>query len=84
MKPDHCPIGGEPCQSLCVEPCSTTRRHVTYVCPVCAASMVEADEALLRQALAYILSDGDFLAPDAVESTRQLIAAIRVRLEGKA
>jgi hypothetical protein len=46
--------------------------------------MVEADEALLRQALAYILSDGDFLAPDAVESTRQLIAAIRVRLEGKA
>jgi hypothetical protein len=23
MRPDYCPIGGEPCQSMCAEPCST-------------------------------------------------------------
>ncbi len=23
-RPDYCPIGGEPCQSLCVEPCTTS------------------------------------------------------------
>ena len=22
MRPDYCPIGGEPCQSMCVDPCS--------------------------------------------------------------
>ncbi len=41
----------------------------------------EADTALLRQALDYILSDGDFLNPDSVEATRQLIAALRERLD---
>jgi len=24
MRPDYCPIGGEPCQSLCNEPCTRT------------------------------------------------------------
>lgn len=24
MRPDYCPIGGEPCQSMCETPCSTT------------------------------------------------------------
>jgi len=27
------------------------KRHISYVCPVCAASMLEDDTALLRQAL---------------------------------
>lgn len=26
-------------------------RRISYVCPICAASMIESDEALLRQAL---------------------------------
>lgn len=25
MRPDYCPIGGEPCQSMCADPCSTVR-----------------------------------------------------------
>lgn len=25
MRPDYCPIGGEPCQSMCVDPCSAVR-----------------------------------------------------------
>ena len=25
MRPDYCPIGNEPCQSLCDTPCSVTR-----------------------------------------------------------
>lgn len=44
---------------------------------------IEADEVLMRQALAYITSDGDFLAPDSVESTRQLLASLRTRLQEK-
>ncbi len=44
---------------------------------------IDDDQALLRQALAYILSDGDFLNPDSVEATRQLIAALRERLGEK-
>jgi len=27
MRPDYCPIGNEPCQSLCDEPCSTTPKR---------------------------------------------------------
>ena len=25
MRPDYCPIGGEPCQSVCVTPCSVVK-----------------------------------------------------------
>ena len=25
MRADYCPIGGEPCQSLCTEPCSARK-----------------------------------------------------------
>jgi hypothetical protein len=27
MRPDQCPVGGEPCQSLCVDPCTTSPRR---------------------------------------------------------
>jgi hypothetical protein len=27
MKPDYCPVGGEPCQSLCDEPCTWVGRE---------------------------------------------------------
>lgn len=46
-----------------------------------ARHRIERDEALLRRALTYILNDGDFLNPNAIESTRQLIAALRERLK---
>jgi hypothetical protein len=26
MRPDYCPVGNEPCQSLCDEPCSTQKK----------------------------------------------------------
>lgn len=26
MRPDYCPIGGEPCQSVCATPCKITKR----------------------------------------------------------
>lgn len=84
MRPDYCPIGGEPCQSLCVDPCGTTRRRVTYVCPVCAASMVEADEALLRQALEALEKFRHIMFAEAGcrwDGGDEAIAAIRARLE---
>lgn len=28
MRPDYCPVGGEPCQSLCDEPCSTQKKEM--------------------------------------------------------
>ena len=27
MRPDYCPIGGEPCQSLCDTPCTRTPKR---------------------------------------------------------
>ena len=27
MRPDYCPIGNQPCQSLCDEPCTTTPKR---------------------------------------------------------
>lgn len=79
MRPDYCPVGGEPCQSVRIEPCSTKRGRVSYVCPICAASMIESDEALLRQAL-KALERG---AWDTL-SGRNAAAAIRERLGEKA
>lgn len=29
MRPDYCPVGGEPCQSMCATPCSTVRKRLT-------------------------------------------------------
>jgi len=29
MRPDYCPVGNEPCQSLCATPCSTERKRLT-------------------------------------------------------
>jgi len=26
MRPDYCPIGGEPCQSLCLTPCGIIKK----------------------------------------------------------
>lgn len=96
MKPDYCPIGGEPCQSLCADPCRTTKRARSHVCPVCAASMVESDEALLRQALEalqfsseYLEQLGKKLFTDSKKAkpgstawhVQKAIAALRVRLD---
>lgn len=34
MRPDYCPIGGQPCQSLCVEPCTHPPRRAPEPEPV--------------------------------------------------
>ena len=96
MRADYCPIGGDPCQSLCADPCSTTKRTRSHACPVCAASMVESDEELLRQALEalqfsseYLEQLGKKLFPDSKKAkpgstawhVQQAIAALRGRLE---
>ena len=78
MRPDYCPIGGQPCQSMCVEPCSTKKRRITYVCPVCASSMLESDEALLRQALEALELPGPGIRPARMVAA---IAAIKERLK---
>ena len=87
MRPDYCPIGGQPCQSMCVEPCSTKKRRITYVCPVCASSMLESDEALLRQALdrletlaehcEYMVGDNECRP---LENANATIAALKKRV----
>lgn len=61
-RPDYCPIGGEPCQSLCADQCGANKRsRRTHVCPVCAASMIESDEALMRQALEALQFSSEYL-----------------------
>lgn len=44
MRADYCPIGGEPCQSLCTEPCSARK----IVDSALVAQLVEALESLLN------------------------------------
>lgn len=44
MRADYCPIGGEPCQSLCTEPCSVLKS----VDSALVAQLVEALESLLN------------------------------------
>lgn len=39
-RPDYCPVGGEPCQSMCDEPCSWS-----------GSKRRREDEALIRQML---------------------------------
>ena len=51
-------------------------RHVSYVCPVCAASMIERDEALLRQALEAL----ELRCGTNADERKELIPALRERL----
>lgn len=96
MRPDNCPIGGEPCQSLCADPCGTTKRTRSHVCPVCAAGMLESDEGLMRQALEalqfaseYLETMGQKLFPESKKAqpgsttwhVQQAMAALRGRLD---
>lgn len=30
MRPDYCPVGGEPCQSMCEEPCSVAKKSTPH------------------------------------------------------
>lgn len=95
-RPDYCPIGGGPCQSLCVDRCSTIKRTRSHVCPVCAASMIESDEELMRQALEalqfsseYLETLGQKLFPDSKKvqpgsttwHVQQAMAALRRRVD---
>lgn len=59
-------------------------RTVTYVCPICAASMIESDEALLRQALEALefFRDTAICEADTAVAT-EAIAALRERLGGE-
>jgi len=43
MRADYCPIGGEPCQSLCTEPCSV-RKSVDFAV---VKQLIEALEQLM-------------------------------------
>ncbi len=51
-------------------------RRVSYVCPVCAASMIESDTALLRQALEAL----ELRCGTNAEERNELIPALRERL----
>jgi hypothetical protein len=49
MRPDYCPIGNEPCQSLCDTPCSTKQKYTT-------------DAMKVRQAVAQALAQSEPVA----------------------
>lgn len=50
MRPDYCPVGGEPCQSLCETPCSNTRKRLT-----------KKQRATLIEAADHLSGDGHFM-----------------------
>ena len=61
-RPGDCPVaGGEPCQLMCLDGCRLRRSTRTHVCPICAASMIERDEALMRQALESLQWSNEYL-----------------------
>lgn len=47
---DNCPIGGEPCQSLCADPCSVTKRRAREHTSYLTADEVQAAQKLHQRA----------------------------------
>ena len=74
-RPDYCPVGNEPCQSMCDEPCSWS-----------GSKRRREDDALIQQ-LVEALEDFDDAGPigEGWKSAPllSLLAAARARLEGK-
>lgn len=75
-RPDYCPVGNEPCQSMCDEPCSWS-----------GSKRRREDDALIQQ-LVEALEDFDDAGPigEGWKSAPllSLLASARARLEGKA
>ena len=73
-RPDYCPVGNEPCQSMCDEPCSWS-----------GSKRRREDDALIQQ-LVEALEDFDDAGPpgEGWKSDRllSLLASARARLEG--
>lgn len=72
-RPDHCPIGGEPCQSLCDTPCAaqpgaaTVDDLVTLVVRLAhSLKKAQPDNGLPSKALDYLQRKG--LQPSALRS----------------
>lgn len=36
MRPDYCPVGNEPCQSMCDKPCATKHSALDHLCDLLA------------------------------------------------
>lgn len=69
-RPDYCPVGNEPCQSMCDEPCSWS-----------GSKRRREDDALIQQlveALEYHRAQ-----TRQIDRTDEAITAGRARLEGK-
>jgi hypothetical protein len=54
----------------------TKKRHISYACPICAASMLEDDTALIRLALEWI----DAQPEPRMLGAAKIIVALRERL----
>lgn len=67
MRPGYYPIGGEPCQSLCVDPCGTDNKR-------------KADTALIRQLVKALEYHQAQTRP--ILQTAQAIQAGHARLGG--
>ena len=74
-RPDYCPVGNEPCQSMCDEPCSWS-----------GSKRRREDDALIQQ-LVEALEDFDDAGPPGEgwksAPLLSLLASARARLESK-
>ena len=68
-RPDYCPVGNEPCQSMCDEPCSWS------------GSKRRREDGALIQQLVEALERADKIS--GYPNNRKTITAGRARLEGK-
>ena len=79
MRPDYCPIGNEPCQSLCDTPCSTQQRYTTDAMKVRqavaqAVAQQDKDEPVTHSVVAGALFD--FMGWLTSRETRLILSSV--------
>lgn len=70
-RPDYCPVGNEPCQSMCDEPCSWQ-----------GSKRKKEDDALILQ-LVEALEGSIAITMVKIDQRNAALTAGRARLEGK-
>lgn len=73
MRADYCPIGGEPCQSLCIEPCSV-RKSVDFAV---VKQLIEALEQLMSIVTIHSRSTSNSFAWAEMDEAKAALAAAK-------
>lgn len=73
MRADYCPVGGEPCQSLCAEPCSVLKSVNTAV----VKQLVDALEQLMSIVTIHSKATSNSFAWAEMDEAKAALAAAK-------